>query len=92
MSTAVEWVVFAELSTDPMIASGNTAKASTARWIVETILAGVTNAGWGQIVRVALPGEPVTEADLDEWPPPGRVYLCRRAAPGGYKWIPLFPV
>jgi hypothetical protein len=45
MSIAVQWVVFAELSTDAMIATGITDKPSTAQWIVETIMADVGNAG-----------------------------------------------
>jgi hypothetical protein len=32
MSIAVQWVVFAELSTDAMIATGMTDKPSEARW------------------------------------------------------------
>jgi hypothetical protein len=91
VSTAVEWIVFAELSTDATIAAGNAVKGSTARWMVETILANVPNAGWGEIVRVAA-GQLAAEPDLGEWPPAGQVYLCRRAARNGYKWVPLFPV
>src|SRR5438046_981169 len=56
-------MVFAELSTDATIAAGNAVKGSTARWMVETILANVPNAGWGEIVRVAA-GQPAAEPDL----------------------------
>src|SRR6478609_10393621 len=44
MSIAVQWVVFAELSTDAMIATGMRDDPSAARWIVETIMADVRNA------------------------------------------------
>jgi len=47
MSIAVQWVVFAELSTDAMIATGMTDKPSEARWAVEAIMADVRTAGWG---------------------------------------------
>jgi hypothetical protein len=48
MSVSVQWVVFAELSTDAMIATGITDKPSAARWIVESVMADVRNAGWGR--------------------------------------------
>ena len=34
MSIAVQWVVFSELSTDAMVATGITDEPSTARWMV----------------------------------------------------------
>jgi hypothetical protein len=52
MSIAVQWVVFAELSTDAMIATEMTDDPSAARWIVETIMADVRNAGWAEVLRV----------------------------------------
>jgi hypothetical protein len=54
MSVSVQWVVFAELSTDAMIATGITGKPSAARWIVESVMAEVRNAGWGEALRVPL--------------------------------------
>jgi hypothetical protein len=91
MSTAVQWVVFAERSTDAMIATGITDKPSAARRIVEAIMADARNAGWGEVLRVPVPGEAPADAELSEWPPPGEVYICRRAT-RGYRWMPLFPV
>jgi hypothetical protein len=91
MSVSVQWVVFAELSTDAMIATGITDKPSAARWIVESVMADVRNAGWGEVLRAPVPGESPTDAELAEWPPPGEVWICRRAHRDGYKWMPLFP-
>jgi hypothetical protein len=91
MSTAVQWVVFAERSTDAMIATGITDKPSAARGTVEAIMADVGNAGWGEVLRVPVPGEAPAVAETSEWPPQGEVYVCRRAARGGYNWMPLFP-
>jgi hypothetical protein len=90
MSIAVQWVVFAELSTDAMIATGITDKPSAARWIVETIMADVGNAGWGEVLRVPVPGEAPTDTELTAWPPPGEVWVCRRTGQDGFKWMPLF--
>jgi hypothetical protein len=58
MSVSVQWVVFAELSTDAMIAAGVAGKPSAARWIVESVMADVRNAGWGEVLRVPVSGEP----------------------------------
>lgn len=91
MSIAVQWVVLAELSTDAIIATGITDKPSIARWIVESVMADVGNAGWGEVMRVPVPGEVPTEAEIAAWPPPGQIWVCRRANRGGYKWMPLFP-
>ena len=55
MSIAVQWVVFSELSTDAMVATGITDEPSTARWMVETILADTSHAGWGEVRRVPVP-------------------------------------
>jgi hypothetical protein len=90
MSIGVQWVVFAELSTDAMIATGMTDDPSAARWIVETIMAEVRNAGWGEVLRVPVPGEPPTETELTAWPPPGEVWVCRRTSHDGFTWMPLF--
>jgi hypothetical protein len=91
MGIAVQWAVFSASSTGAVIANGLTGKPSIARWLVETILADVRNAGWGEVLRVPVPGEAVTETELSQWPPPGEVHVCRRAALGGYMWMPLFP-
>ncbi len=90
MSIAVQWVVLAELSTDAMIATGMTDDPSAARWIVETIMADVRNAGWGEVLRVPVPGEAPTETELTAWPPPGEVWVCRRTSHDGFTWMPLF--
>lgn len=89
MSIAVQWVVFAEMSSDAIVATGITDKPSAVQWMVETILTDVRNAGWAEVRRVPVFGEVATEEELTRWPPPGEVYLCRRAAGGGYKWLPL---
>jgi hypothetical protein len=90
LSIAVQWVVFSELSTDAMVATGITDAPSTARWMVETILADTSHAGWGEVHRVPVPGEVPSEAELRQWPAPGEVYVCRRSAGGGCDWQPMF--
>jgi hypothetical protein len=45
-AAACQRVVFAELSTDAMIATGMTGKPAAARWIVESVVAVIRNAGW----------------------------------------------
>jgi len=87
----VQWAVFPELSTDPMVATGITGEPSTARWLIETILADARHAAWGEMLRVPVPGEAPAAAETSQWPPPGEVYVCRRAAGGGYRWASLFP-
>jgi hypothetical protein len=75
-----------------MIATGMTDKPAMAQSVVEAIMAVSPNAGWGEVMRIGVPGEPPTEAELSEWPPAGEVYICRRAANGDtHKWLPLFP-
>jgi hypothetical protein len=91
LSIAVQWVVFSELSTDAMVATGITDEPSTARWMVETILADTSHAGWGEVQRVPAPGEIPSEAELSQWPAPGEVYVCRRSA-RGCAWHSLFSV
>jgi hypothetical protein len=91
VNTAVQWVVFAERSSDVMVAIGITDKPSAARWIVEAIMADTSNAGWGEVLRVPVPGEAPPGPGPGEWPPPGEVFVCRRDTRGGYKWPPLFP-
>jgi hypothetical protein len=63
LSIAVQWVVFSGLSTDAMVATGITDEPSTARWMVETILADTSHAGWGEVHRVPVPGEIPSEAE-----------------------------
>jgi len=55
LSIAVQWVVFSELSTDAMVATGITDEPSTARWMVETILADTSHAGWGRYAGSRFP-------------------------------------
>jgi hypothetical protein len=86
LSIAVQWVVFSELSTDAMVATGITDEPSTARWMVETILADTSHAGWGGAPG---PGEIPSEAELSQWPTPGEVYVGRRSA-RGCAWHALF--
>ena len=47
LSIAVQWVVFSELSTDAMVATGITDEPSTARWMVEAVLADTMPRGLG---------------------------------------------
>jgi hypothetical protein len=82
-------VVFSELSSDAMVATGITDEPSTARWMVETVLADTSHAAWGEVRRVPAPGEVPSEAELSQWPARGEVYECRRSA-GGWSWQPLF--
>jgi hypothetical protein len=89
LSIAVQWVVFSELSTDAMVATGITDEPLTARWMVETILADTSHAGWGEVQRVPAPGEIPSEAELNQWPAPGEVYVCRRSA-RGCDWHSMF--
>ena len=93
MSTAIQWVVFPRLSTDAMVATGITDKPAVARSAVETVMTYAPNAGWGEVVRIAVPGELPTDAELSEWPSPGKTYVCKRARHDGeYRWMPLFPL
>jgi hypothetical protein len=89
LSIAVQWVVFSESSSEGIVATGITGKPSAVRWMVEAILTDVRNAGWAEVRRVPVRGEVATEEELTRWPPPGEVYLCRRATGGGFKWLPL---
>jgi len=73
-----------------MVATGITDAPSTARWMVETILADTSHAGWGEVHRVPAPGEIPSEAELSQWPAPGESYVCRRSASGGCSWQPAF--
>jgi hypothetical protein len=92
MGTAMQWVVFPAVSSDAMVATGITDKPAVARSVVEAVLACAPEAGWGEIVRIAVTGEAPADDDLSEWPPPGQVQVCRRAGRNGeYKWMPLFP-
>jgi hypothetical protein len=91
LSIAVQWVVFSELSTDAMVATGITDAPSTARWMVETVLADTSHAGWGEVRRVPVPGVVPSETEMGQWPARGEVYVCRRSTLGGYAWQPLFP-
>ena len=89
MSIAVQWVVFAESSSEAIVAMGITEKPSAVQWMVEAILTDVRNAGWAEVRRVPVRGQVATAEELTRWPPPGEVYLCRRATGGGFKWLPL---
>jgi hypothetical protein len=89
LSIAVQWVVFSESSSEAIVAMGITDKPSAVQWMVEAILTDVRNAGWAEVRRVPVRGEVATEEELTRWPPPGEVYLCRRATGGGFKWLPL---
>jgi hypothetical protein len=71
MSIAIQWAVFPVLNSDAMIATGVTDKPAMARSIVEKIMTISPAAGWGEIVRFAVLDEPPTDAELNEWPPPG---------------------
>jgi hypothetical protein len=90
LSIAVQWVVFSEMSTDAMVATGITDEPSTARWMVEATLADTSHAGWGEVRRVPVPGVEPSETELGQWPARGEVYVCRRAILGGYAWQSLF--
>ena len=48
--------MFSELSSDAIVATGITDEPSTARWMVKTILADTSHAGWGGGRRVPVPG------------------------------------
>jgi hypothetical protein len=50
-----------------MVATGVTDKPAVARSAVETVMTLAPNAGWGEVIRTALPGERFTEAELSEW-------------------------
>jgi hypothetical protein len=92
MSTAIQWAVYPARSTDAMIAAGVTDKPDAARSAVEAVLSVAPNAGWGEVVRIVVPGEFPTDDELSEWPPLGEVHVCRRAADDAYAWLPLFPL
>ena len=93
MSVVIQWVVFPRLSSDAMVATGVTDKPAVARSAVETVMTLAPNAGWGEVIRTAVPGERFTDAELSQWPQPGRIFICRRAARDGeYTWMPLYPL
>jgi hypothetical protein len=92
MRAAIQWTVFPVLSSEAMVATGITDKPGMAQSAVEAIMAVSPNAGWGEVVRIAVPGGQPTDADWGEWPLPGEVRVCRRDVNDGkIKWMPLFP-
>ena len=58
-----------------MVATGITDEPSTARWMVETILADTSHASWGEVHRVPVPGVEPSETELSRWPARGEVYV-----------------
>src|SRR5690242_7218628 len=73
-----------------MVATGITDEPSTARWMVETILADTSHAGWGEVRRVPVPGEIPSEAELNQWPTPARCTCAggRLAGAPGTRYSP----
>ena len=41
-------------------------------------MADVGNVGWGEVLRVPVPGEAPTDTELTAWPPPGEACVSRR--------------
>ena len=73
-----------------MVATGITDEPSTARWMVETILADTSHAGWGEVRRVPVPGVEPSETELSQSPARARC-TCTGDQPPRIAWQSLFP-
>ena len=88
--TICTWEVLPSDSRFPIVASGITNDAGKARREVEVAMA-TPGAGFGHLVRTAVPGLAPDHKDRKLWPPLGEVQQCRRNRTGGFSWRPLYP-
>lgn len=89
-TTICTWEVLPSDSRFPIVASGITNDADKARREVEIAMA-KPGAGFGHLVRTAIPGLAPDHKDRKLWPPLGEVQQCRRNRNGGFSWRPLYP-
>ncbi|MBO0804466.1 MAG: hypothetical protein J2P25_15495 [Nocardiopsaceae bacterium] len=88
-TTFCTWEVLPSDSRHPIIASGISANAGKARHDVEVAMA-MPHAGFGHLVRTAIPGMSPDLKDRLLWPPLGEVQQCRRNRKGGFSWHALY--
>jgi hypothetical protein len=89
-ATMCTWEVLPSDSRSPIIASGISADAVKAQRDVEGAMT-APGAGFGHLVRTAIPGLSPLFDERKAWPPLGEVQQCRRARNGGFSWRPLYP-
>lgn len=89
-TTICTWEVLPSDSRCPIVASGITTDAEKAKREVEAAMA-KPGAGFGHLVRTAIPGLTPGTRDRQAWPPLGEVQQCRRNRTGGFSWRPLYP-
>lgn len=89
-TTICTWEVLPSDSRFPIVASGITNDADKARREVEVAMA-KPDAGFGHLVRTAIPGLAPDHKARKLWPPLGEVQQCRRNRSGGFTWHPLYP-
>jgi len=89
-TTICTWEVLPSDSRFPIVASGITTDSDKARREVEAAMA-KPGAGFGHLVRTAIPGLAPGRKDRQAWPTLGEVQQCRRNRSGGFAWHPLYP-
>lgn len=89
-TTICTWEVLPSDSRFPIVASGVSTNADKARGDVEVAMA-KPGAGFGHLVRTAIPGMSPNGKDRKVWPPLGEVQQCRRKRNGGFFWRALYP-
>ena len=89
-TTICTWEVLPSDSRFPIVASGITTDADKAKREVEAAMA-KPGAGFGHLVRTAIPGLAAGARERKAWPPLGEVQQCRRNRTGGFAWHPLYP-
>ena len=89
-TTICTWEVLPSDSRFPIVASGITTDVEKARREVEGAMT-KPGAGFGHLVRTAIPGLAPDMKDRKTWPPLGEVQQCRRNRTGGFSWRPLYP-
>jgi hypothetical protein len=89
-TTVCTWEVLPSNSRFPLIATGVSTDIATARNDAEAAM-DAPGAGFGHLVRTAVPGLSPANAEREAWPPLGEVQRCRRNRVGGFDWRPLYP-
>lgn len=89
-TTMCTWEVLPSDSGFPIVASGMSTDAVKARREVEAAMTS-PGAGFGHLVRTAIPGLVPHFDERRAWPPLGEVQQCRRTRTGGFSWRPLYP-
>jgi hypothetical protein len=89
-TTVCTWEVLPSDSGFPIVASGISTNADKARRDVEIAMT-KPGAGFGHLVRTAIPGSLPDTRDRMLWPPLGEVQQCRRNRSGGFFWRALYP-